>query len=343
MINRNNPRPLYLQLADFLREQIKSGQIKPGDKLDSEPEMVKKYGIARQTAREALQQLVNEGLIVKKHGKGTFCKISTQRKNIDVLLDIKEYYFIPYYMQSISRVLNQYNANLIAGDTKNDSAQIAVLLKEIALRGSDGVILQGSQETNPAREELTEAFLALEEKKIPVIMIDYAYDFVPASSVIMDEVESGVIAGNYFQKMGHGQVVSVTVSDNILSEYRQKGLEQVLGEVQEISVETNLSDQLKQAIAKGATGIFCFCDKVAKECVDALNDYSIPEDVSIISVDDTMISSFYHLTSVVHPKELIGEIAAKALMKEQLPVKKVFTPVLKERSSVKNQRKEKEG
>ncbi len=47
MIDRSNSRSLYLQLADFLRKQIQSGQIKPGDKLDSEPEMVKKYGVAR--------------------------------------------------------------------------------------------------------------------------------------------------------------------------------------------------------------------------------------------------------------------------------------------------------
>ncbi len=342
MINRNNPRPLYLQLADYLREQMKSGQIKPGDKLDSEPEMVKKYGVARQTAREALQQLVNEGLIVKKHGKGTFCKASSQRKNIDVLLDIKDYYFIPYYMQSISRVLDQYNANLIAGDTRNDSSQVAKLLKEIALRGSDGVILQGSPETNPAREELTEAFHALEEKRIPIIMIDYAYDFVSGSSVMMDEVESGVLAGHHFKKMGHSRVACVTILENALSDFRKAGLEQVIGYITEIVFNNQLSQQLKQAIESGITGILCFSDQVAKECMDALSEYSIPEDVSVISVDDTMISTFYHLTSVAHPKELIGEYAAKILMEEKFPEKKVFPPILMERNSVKNLRKDDE-
>ncbi|MBE7043244.1 MAG: GntR family transcriptional regulator [Ruminococcaceae bacterium] len=334
MINRNDPRPLYLQLADFLREQITSGQIKPGDRLDSEPEMVKKFGVARLTVREALQQLVNEGLVVKKHGKGTFCKLCTKRKNIDVLLDIKDYYFIPYYMQSISRILNQYNANLIAGDTKNDNIQIAKLLKEIALRGSDGVILQGCPQINPPREELQEAFLALQEKNIPVIMIDYAYDFVSCSSVMMDEVEAGVVAGNYFKKMGHRQVACVTLSDNILSLCRRKGLEQVFGMAPEIPMGPDFAIQLKHAIKKGITGIFCFSDQVAKECMDALSAYSIPEDVSVVSVDDTMISTFYHLTSVAHPKELIGEFAAISLMEEQLPVSKIFPPILIERTSV---------
>ena len=340
MIKRSNPRPLYLQLADYLREQIKSGQIKPGDKLDSEPEMVKKYGVARQTIREALQQLVNEGFVVKKHGKGSFCNISYQRKNIDVLLDIKDYYFIPYYMQSISRVLDQYHANLIAGDTKNNSAQVARLLKEIALRGSDGIILQGSPESHPAREELTEAFQMLEERGIPVIMIDYAYDFVPCSSVVMDEVESGVVAGTYLKKMGHRRVACVTVSENALSDFRKKGLEQVMGTVPEIVFDKELSHSLQHAMDSGMTGIFCFSDQVAKECMDCLSDCSVPERLSVVSVDDTMISTFYHLTSVAHPKELIGEYAAKALMEGTIPVKKVFPPVLMERNSVKNLRKD---
>ena len=340
MIDRNNPSPLYLQLADFLREQIKSEKIKPGDKLDSEPEMVKKYGLARLTVREALQQLVNEGLVVKKQGKGTFCKLSPVRKNIDVLLDIKDYYFIPYYMQSISRVLDRYHANLIAGDTKNDSVQIAKLLREIALRGSDGVILQGSPETAPAKEELQEAFQLLQEKKIPVVMIDSVYRFVSCSSVMMDELESGVIAGNYFKKMGHTHVAAVTVPENVLSAERKKGLEQVLGTVEEIAAGADMAKDLKRLIGEGVTGIFCFSDQVAKDCVDSLGELSIPEDVSVISVDDTMISTFYHLTAVAHPKELIGEFAAKALMEEQLPVKKEFSPVLMERSSVKNIRKD---
>ena len=70
MIKRNSSIPLYVQLADTLREQIKTGQIKVGDMLPSENEMIKLYGVARLTVREALSVLVNEGLLEKRHGKG---------------------------------------------------------------------------------------------------------------------------------------------------------------------------------------------------------------------------------------------------------------------------------
>ena len=73
MINRTSGMPLYIQLADKIRQEIREGKINPGDKLMSESEMVKYYQIGRLTIREALSVLVNEGLLIKHHGKGTFC------------------------------------------------------------------------------------------------------------------------------------------------------------------------------------------------------------------------------------------------------------------------------
>ena len=62
---------------------------------------------------------------------------------------------------------------------------------------------------------------------------------------------------------------------------------------------------------------------------------SIPEDVSLISVDDTIVSNLFGITSIAHAKEKIGEIAARALVRGELPFKKVFEPTLTKRSSVK--------
>lgn len=49
-------------------------QYKPGDKIPSEPQLVNTYEISRVTVRNAIQQLVNDGVLIKKHGKGTFVK-----------------------------------------------------------------------------------------------------------------------------------------------------------------------------------------------------------------------------------------------------------------------------
>ncbi|MGE7823984.1 extracellular solute-binding protein [Paenibacillus sp. NPDC093718] len=61
----------YSKLANILREQILSGYIKPGHFLMSENDLCKHYGISRTSVRKSLDQLMKEGLIVKKVGQGT--------------------------------------------------------------------------------------------------------------------------------------------------------------------------------------------------------------------------------------------------------------------------------
>lgn len=62
---------LYKGLADMLRSQIYSNLIRPGTLLLSENEMCRKYNVSRTSVRKALEILLEENLIVKKHGKGT--------------------------------------------------------------------------------------------------------------------------------------------------------------------------------------------------------------------------------------------------------------------------------
>lgn len=61
----------YSKLANILREQILSGYIKPGQYLLSENELCKHYGVSRTSVRKSLDELLKEGLIVKKMGQGT--------------------------------------------------------------------------------------------------------------------------------------------------------------------------------------------------------------------------------------------------------------------------------
>ncbi len=74
--------PIYLQIADDLKKQILAGKYVEGDLLPSESELTKKYGVTRTTIQRALNILVNDGIIERVHGKGTFVKLRSVRKNI---------------------------------------------------------------------------------------------------------------------------------------------------------------------------------------------------------------------------------------------------------------------
>lgn len=64
--------PLYIQVKEILLKKIREGEYSQGSKLPSERELSIQYGLSRMTARNALNELVNEGWAYKNHGKGTF-------------------------------------------------------------------------------------------------------------------------------------------------------------------------------------------------------------------------------------------------------------------------------
>lgn len=75
--------PLYFQLQQILRKKILSDKIAPDEALPTESEICKDYSVSRTTVRQAFAALLNEGLITRIPGKGTF--ISQQGKHERVL------------------------------------------------------------------------------------------------------------------------------------------------------------------------------------------------------------------------------------------------------------------
>lgn len=72
MLNPDSPIPLYHQLAERLSDQIRTGELAPGDRIPSEHQLVTIYGIGRPTVRQALESLVRQGLLNRRRGSGTF-------------------------------------------------------------------------------------------------------------------------------------------------------------------------------------------------------------------------------------------------------------------------------
>jgi GntR family transcriptional regulator len=71
-LQRDSAVPLYVQLEEILRAQIAAGQWQTDQRVPSENELNKMYGLSRMTARAVLTKLVNDGLLFRVPGKGTF-------------------------------------------------------------------------------------------------------------------------------------------------------------------------------------------------------------------------------------------------------------------------------
>ena len=64
--------PIYLKIAEDIKEKANSGELKPGDAIDSENALCRAYGASRMTVRKGLAILANEGYIFSIPGKGNF-------------------------------------------------------------------------------------------------------------------------------------------------------------------------------------------------------------------------------------------------------------------------------
>jgi DNA-binding GntR family transcriptional regulator len=79
--------PLYLQLAQRLRNSIVTGRIRPGAMLPSQSELHKRYGVSVETTRMAVSRLREEGLAVTRRGAGSFALPPPSKITVKVGLD----------------------------------------------------------------------------------------------------------------------------------------------------------------------------------------------------------------------------------------------------------------
>ncbi|MCP8617332.1 GntR family transcriptional regulator [Salirhabdus salicampi] len=72
MIDKNSPIPIYFQIEENIKRLIHEQSLQPGDSIPSEREFSDMFNVSRMTVRQAIQNLVSEGLLYREKGKGTF-------------------------------------------------------------------------------------------------------------------------------------------------------------------------------------------------------------------------------------------------------------------------------
>ena len=72
MLKENGFVPMYQQIKTAIKASIDDGTYKPKEKIPSEPELSQEYGASRITVRRAVEELCNEGYLIKMQGRGTF-------------------------------------------------------------------------------------------------------------------------------------------------------------------------------------------------------------------------------------------------------------------------------
>jgi len=324
-------------------EWVTGGKVRPGEKIYSESELVKKFGVSRHTVRLAIGDLVHEGWLYREHGAGTFCSglksqnklpentsqnTNTNTKNIGVITTYISDYIFPSIIKGIESYLTEQGYSLTFACTDNDIEKEKQCLQSMLNRNIDGLIIEPTKSSsyNPNMNY----FFEFEQSKIPYLMINQFYPQLMPPHIIVNDQKGGFLAAEHLIKLGHHKIMGIFKADDLQGVYRMQGFikahrENSLTLSPELMINYTTEDQknllldkVKKLLAAPETmptGIICYNDQVAISVLNCLRELNlkVPEDISIVGFDDSFLAEATEtkLTSVTHPKIELGIQAAK--------------------------------
>ncbi len=116
ILDESDPLPLYYQLKMLLKDRIENKEWAEGSKIPTEKELASFYNTSLMTVRQAVGLLVNEGLLIKKQGKGTFVAQAKIQKGPNVLNSFTEE--MKQRGFEVRSELLRFNKIIPAGDVK---------------------------------------------------------------------------------------------------------------------------------------------------------------------------------------------------------------------------------
>ena len=326
----------YLKLFEAIKAEIACGEYPGGTKIPGENELSEKYNMSRQTVRQSLSLLEQEGLVKRRQGSGTYVTKQMARKkktwNVGVVATYISEYIFPSILRGIQDELSQAGFSTIVSATQNRVDSERRILTDCLTRPIDGLIIEATKSALPNPN--IKLYEELKNKGIPVVFFNGYYPVMKndCTYVIMNDKSGGYKAVSHLIDRGHKKIGGIFKSDDI------QGMDRYAGYLNCLS-ENGLSMQDQWVIwfnsenrahmmedesgwiiesLKDCTAIVCYNDEIAVKLINAFSSkgYNIPEDKAIVSFDNSLFSevSLVPITSMDHPKEVLGSVAARKLV-----------------------------
>jgi GntR family transcriptional regulator of arabinose operon len=355
MLNPTSPRPLYLQLADLLKHQIETGEFPQGARLDSEPEIAARYEVARGTVRQALDVMVEEGLLERIQGKGTF----VAHKNTAACIN-RVGVIVPYLndnltvgiLRGVESVLRSHEYSLIYSPSEGDLELEREQIQRLQRENVCGLILMPVSSSNEAA-----VISQILPSGVHLVVVDRVVPGLVTNGVFVDNYAGAMLAVRHLLSEGYHRIACISESGYVSSvAERVRGYEDAMRQAgwmpladlqlewQHVHWDCNppvFSDVQLQPVfqfvrtASEPAALFCVNDFIACGVMNALlrAGIRIPEDVALAGFDDIPLAAYLPvpLTTVAQPRLEIGRQAAQQMVELiQLPgreVRKVVLPV----------------
>ncbi len=333
-IDHTNPTPLYRQIVDDIKSQIDSGSLAPGDQVAPNVELAKRYDVSLITIKKAVSELIREGFLYGRVGKGTFVAESKNgnhqaaRGTIGlVLTDFQN----PFFMQIAHHIesdIARYGYNLLFSYSSNDFEREEHQIRHFQEIGVLGLIIASTEYTNHVPDIVRE----LHASRFPYVMISYVDD-TAIHYVGTDHERGAYLATEFLIQNGCNHLGYLGAEKgNPLGALRRAGYLRVLSE-HGIPANPDFEftfpvprEDFESGFAIGETfcrqterpdGVFAFNDQSAFgfERALAAGCLKIPEDVALVGFDDVAFPAPppVPLTTVHQPTDRIAKLALEKL------------------------------
>lgn len=312
---RDTRNPLYLQAKTCLREAILAKLV--GERLPSERDLAKRFGVSFMTARRAVSDLVDEGLLMRRHGKGTYVRQGDNDARPAVAIGLLAGDEHAALVSAICRAAREAGqgavtvagawADLVPIDPDHACAKLP-------LAGLIGLGVTAAQV-----EATTRAALHL-----PLVLVDAESPVAGCDAVCADHAAAARIAVEHLHQLGHRRVAFIG-GGSAAAERRAIGFRMAVRRLCLPDHEEHLAEPgdtpaaLERLLSRSPTSLVCADDALAAMCLRlaAERGLSVPRDLSIVACDEILPAAFAdpRISTVAVARRELATVAVQRLVK----------------------------
>lgn len=251
--------PLYKQIQEDIRYMIRSGKLRSGDRVPSETELTELYHVSKITAKNAINGLVEEGMLVRHRGKGTFVKqidaenesMSRHKGLIGLILPCMKTKVDQNIINAVEQHVRESGYHLLIKITQESALEESRAIGDLMHLRVKGLIIF------PIEQEMyNNDILRLSLDRFPLVLIDRYMKEIETYSASADNLDGSYQAVKHLLGKGHEHIAFVTVNlTNSATADRAQGFEKAFLERHQ-SINKNLWCMLSIADIASGKAVF---------------------------------------------------------------------------------------
>ncbi|MBC7960853.1 MAG: GntR family transcriptional regulator [Vallitaleaceae bacterium] len=342
-LDKNSHTPLYIQLRDYIRDQIQTGILKPGEFIPTEADLCQNFLLSRYPVRQALSELVEAGYLVRIRGRGTvvsdslpFQGVVAECKKLGLVLPSLNDELCVDILTGFEKEArkNGFLTSIGASDNQQDT-EIMTINRMVEDHTKHIFVFPCD------RSNLPNFIRTFKESNVILGLIDRKCNLEDIDYVGSDNFSGGYSATRHLAEQGFSHVIFIrTTIDHSSVNERMTGYHQAVDDLSLSTVPSissnkemqhynkyresyyvnQLKDDVNHLKSHIPLGIVAANDAIAIYCHQLFKEqgFVIGKDIGIVGFDNITAAQYTSipLTTIAQNGQLIGQSAAKILIEK---------------------------